>query len=241
MFRRRRRRSEPDAAPDTDATVPASADAGSPDPTGTGGAVADEPADPPAKTPRPDGPLDLSEVDPDEPGPPRVDLGGIRVRIGPRMQLQVQVDERSGIGTGVRVVHEGAAVLMVAVAAPRSSGLWGQTRLQVAAEARRRGGTVTEAAGPFGTEVRIVVPVRTAEGKSGLQPSRVVGIDGPRWMLRATFLGTAISDPQAFARLVKVVREVVVVRGDRPMAPGDVIPVTAPTRPEQATPEVSDE
>jgi len=110
----------------------------------------------------------------------------------------------------------------------------------VAAEARRRGGTVTEAAGPFGTEVRIVVPVKTAEGKSGLQPSRIVGIDGPRWMLRATFLGKAITDPHAFAGLVRVVRDVVVVRGDRPMAPGDVIPLTAPTRPEQRTEEPSD-
>jgi hypothetical protein len=59
-------------------------------------------------------------------------------------------------------------------------------------------------------------------------------------MLRATFLGKAISDPQAFARLVKVVRDVVVVRGDRPMAPGDVITVTAPTRPEQGPTEASD-
>ena len=63
----------------------------------------------PAKTPRPDGPLDVSEVDPDEPGEPRVDLGGLRVRAGPRMKVQVQVDERSGTGTAVTVVHEGAA------------------------------------------------------------------------------------------------------------------------------------
>jgi Protein of unknown function (DUF3710) len=236
VFRRRRRGSDPDPAPDADAATEASEDAAEPARAAADG----EPAGEPAKTPRPDGPLDVSEVDPHEPGAPRVDLGGLRVRIGPGMKVQVRVDERSGTGTAVTVVHEGAAVQMIAVAAPRSSGLWEQTRLQVAAEARRRGGTVTEAAGPFGTEVRIVVPVKTAEGKSGLQPSRVVGIDGPRWMLRATFLGTAITDPHAFAGLVKVVRDVVVVRGDRPMAPGDVIPVTAPTRPEHGTEEPSD-
>jgi hypothetical protein len=232
VFRRRRRGSEPDPAPDADAAAEAPEDAAAPAQTAADGE--------PAKSPRPHGPLDVSEVDPDEPEASRVDLGGLRVRVGPGMQVQVQVDERSGTGTGVTVVHEGAAVQMIAVAAPRSSGLWEQTRLQVAAEARRRGGTVTEAAGPFGTEVRIVVPVKTAEGKSGLQPSRVVGIDGPRWMLRATFLGKAITDPHAFAGLVRVVRDVVVVRGDRPMAPGDVIPLTAPTRPEQRTEEPSD-
>ncbi|MGH8824288.1 MAG: DUF3710 domain-containing protein [Jiangellaceae bacterium] len=237
VFRRRRRGSEPDPAPDADTTTPEDA-AASADAPGPGEAV-DEPVGGPAKTPRPDGPLDVSEVDADEPGTPRVDLGGLLVRIGPGMQLQVQVDDRSGTGTGVMVVHEGAAVQMIAVAAPRSSGLWEQTRLQVATEARRRGGTVTEAPGPFGTEVRIVVPVKTAEGKSGLQPSRVAGIDGPRWMLRATFLGKATTDAQAFARMVQVVRDVVVVRGDRPMAPGDVITVTAPARPADSTAEAS--
>jgi hypothetical protein len=120
------------------------------------------------------------------------------------------------------------------VAAPRSSGLWDQTRLQIAADAGSRGGTVTEAPGPFGTEVRVVLPVTTPQGKNAVQPSRVVGIDGPRWMLRATFLGKATTDAQVFSRLVGVVRDTVVVRGDRPMAPGDVIPLKAPAGPEPA-------
>ncbi len=235
MFRRRRRGVEPVTPQDADGAAAEdapSADAADDEPVG-------EPVGEPAKTPRPDGPLDISEIDPAESGVARVDLGGLHVRIGPAMKLQVQVDERSGNGTAVMVVHEGAAVQLIAVAAPRSSGLWEQTRLQVATEARRRGGTVTEAPGPFGTEVRIVVPVTTAEGKSGVQASRVAGIDGPRWMLRATFLGKATTDAHVFARLVQVVRDVVVVRGDRPMAPGDVIAVTAPTQPETSAAEPS--
>ena len=155
MFRRRRRGAGAVTAQDADRA--AAEDALSAD------TADDEPVGEPAKTPRPDGPLDISEIDPAESGVARVDLGGLHVRIGPAMKLQVQVDERSGNGTAVMVVHEGAAVQLIAVAAPRSSGLWEQTRLQVATEARRRGGTVTEAPGPFGTEVRIVVPVTTAE------------------------------------------------------------------------------
>ena len=73
-------------------------------------------------------------------------------------------------------------------------------------------------------------PVTSQEGKKAVQASRVVGIDGPRWMLRATFLGTAITDAKTFARLVSVVRQTVIVRGDRPMAPGDVIALRAPQR-----------
>ena len=181
----------------------------------------------PGKTPRPDGPFDSTEVDQASTAG-RVDLGGLQLRLGEAMKLQLQIDERSGTGTGVVIVDGEAAVAMIAVAAPRSSGLWDQTRAQIAADTTRRGGTVQEAAGPFGTELRLVVPVTTQDGKKAVQVSRVAGIDGPRWMLRATFLGTANTDATMFARLVKVVRNTVVVRGDRPMAPGDVIALTAP-------------
>jgi hypothetical protein len=212
VFRRRRRRGGGD--------------------NGDVGAPAEVPEAPPveqqAKTARPDGPFDITEVDPAEPAQRRINLGGLLVRPGEGMRLQIQVDERSGTGTGVMLLDGEAAVAMIAVAAPRSSGLWEQTRSQIAVDAAGRGGTVDEAAGPFGTELRLVVPVTTAEGKKAVQASRVVGIDGPRWLLRATFLGTATTDAKAYARLVKVVRQTVVVRGDRPMAPGDVIPVQPP-------------
>lgn len=193
--------------------------------------MTDEPAGNDAKPPRADGPYDVSEVDLADPDRRRIDLGGLLVRAQEGMKLQLQVDERSGAANGVMVMLADAAVQLVAVAAPRSSGLWEQTRLQLAADAQARGGTAQEASGPFGTEVRMVVPVPTPEGKSAVQPSRVAGIDGPRWMLRATFLGKATTDAQAFGRLVQVVRDTVVVRGDRPMAPGDVITLKAPTKP----------
>jgi Protein of unknown function (DUF3710) len=186
------------------------------------------PAEQEGKTPRPDGPFDISEVDPADPEARRVDLGGLLVQPGQGMRLQIQMDERSGTGTGVMLLDGAAAVAMIAVAAPRSSGMWEQTRDQIRMDAAGRGGTVEEAAGPFGIELRLVVPVTTAEGKRAVQASRVVGIDGPRWMLRATFLGAATTDAKAYARLVKVVRQTVIVRGDRPMAPGDVIPVKPP-------------
>jgi Protein of unknown function (DUF3710) len=219
VFRRRRQRGEDDSSLEVP-TVDA----------------APEPIEQPEKTPRPDGPFDSSEIDLAGSDVSRVDLGGMLVRPGDGMRLQLQVDERSGTGTGVMIVDAEAAVAMIAVAAPRTSGLWEQTRSQIAADAASRGGTAQEAPGPFGTEIRMVVPVTSSEGKKAVQASRVVGIDGPRWMLRATFLGAAITDAKIFARLVGVVRQTVVVRGDRPMAPGDVITLRAPQRAEPEPP-----
>lgn len=194
-----------------------------------------QPAEPTAATgtPKPDGtngPFDISELDPDEARAGRVDLGGMLIKGVEGMKVQLQVDKRSGRGTSVLLAIKDAAVQLVAVAAPRSSGMWEQTRLQLAEDANRRGGNVQEGSGPFGTEVRLVVPVTTKDGKQGHQPSRVSGIDGPRWMLRATFLGKAITDAAVFQQLVEIVRQVVVVRGDVPMPPGEVIPLQAPSR-----------
>lgn len=183
---------------------------------------------------RPNGPFDSSEVDQEEIHKGRVDLGGLLVRGVDGMKIQLQVDKRSGRGTSAMLSVGDAAVQLVAVAAPRSSGLWEQTRLQIAADAQKRGGSAQEGSGPFGTEVRVVVPVTTKDGKQGHQPSRISGIDGPRWMLRATFLGKAISDATVFQRLVEVVRQVIIVRGDTPMPPGEVIPLRAPEPGEDA-------
>ncbi len=219
VFRRRRQRGEDDSSLEVP-TVEAEP----------------EPIEQPGKTSRPDGPFDSTEMDLAGSDVSRVDLGGMLVRPGDGMRVQLQVDERSGTGTGVMIVDAEAAVAMIAVAAPRTSGLWDQTRSQIAADAANRGGTAQEAPGPFGTEIRMVVPVTSSEGKKAVQASRVVGIDGPRWMLRATFLGAAITDAKIFARLVGVVRQTVVVRGDRPMAPGDVITLRAPQRTEPEPP-----
>lgn len=180
------------------------------------------------KSERSGGPYDSTEVDLDDATSGRIDLGGLMVKPAPGMKMQLQVDKRTGNATSVVLSGTEAAVQLVAVAAPRSSGMWEQTRLQIAEDAKRRGGRAEEAAGPFGTEMRLVVPVQSPEGKQVLQPSRVSGIDGPRWMLRATFLGKATTDASVFQQLADLVRQTIVVRGDRPMAPGDVIALKPP-------------
>ncbi|MFW6205392.1 MAG: DUF3710 domain-containing protein [Actinomycetota bacterium] len=218
---RRSARDEPDAGPAHEQAAPPPEQQEQPE-------QPEEPTERTGKTARPDGPFDASEVDLDQARAERVDLGSLLVRRDEGLKLQLQVDEKKGVAPSVMVVMEDAAVQLVTVAAPRSSGLWEETRQQIADDARQRGGTAEEARGPFGTEVRVVLPTTTSEGKKAFQPSRIAGIDGPRWMLRATFLGKATSDADVFARLVRVVRDTVVIRGESPMPPGDVIPLRPP-------------
>jgi hypothetical protein len=70
--------------------------------------------------------------------------------------------------------------------------------------------------------------VRTPDGRTATQPSRVIGINGPRWFLRATLLGRPAVEPEAAGPWEDVVAAVVVRRGPTAMAPGDPLPVTLP-------------
>lgn len=232
MWGRRRRgdEDEPEVEETTEATsTPSDADTAS-DASGDdgvgGGSDADGGESP--KSDRTGGPLDESEVELDEARKGRIDLGGLLIKAAPGMKLQLQIDQRTGNATSAVLAIEDAAVQLIAVAAPRSSGMWGQTRLQITQDAQRRGGRAEEAPGPFGTEIRLVVPVQAPDGKQVLQPSRVSAVDGPRWMLRATFLGKATNDASVFQQFVELVKQTVVVRGQAPMAPGDVIALKPP-------------
>jgi hypothetical protein len=179
----------------------------------------------PERPERPEGPWDSSER-PDTPN--YVDLGGIRLQGREGMELRLEVDEGTGAVNGVAVLLGGSAVLLHAYAAPRSEGIWDEVRAEIGAGVTRQGGTADEVPGPFGRELLVRVPVRTSDGRTGHQTQRFVGVDGPRWFLRAVFQGPAAHDEAAAAELESVVREVVVVRGGEAMAPRELLPLRLP-------------
>ncbi|HYY09426.1 MAG TPA: DUF3710 domain-containing protein [Kineosporiaceae bacterium] len=226
VFRRRRR--EDDAAegsPEGGAPADAAeqgADAGDPDegPEASRGLSA-----------RPEGPWDSAER-PETEG--YVDLGGLRLAGRDGMELRLEIDEASGAVNGVAVVLGGSAVLLHAYAAPRSEGIWDDIRTEIATGVTRQGGTADELPGPFGRELLVRVPVRSSDGRTGHQAQRFVGVDGPRWFLRAVFQGPAAHDEAAAAELEAVVRDVVVVRGAEAMAPREVLPLRLPEAVQEA-------
>jgi hypothetical protein len=224
VFRRRRR--EDDDAAERDADGPAATDAEAADGEG------DEQR--PELSPRPDGPWDDAER-PDAEG--YVDLGGLRLAGRDGMELRLEIDESTGTVNGVAVVLGGSAVLLHAYAAPRSEGIWDEIREEIAAGVTRQGGTADELPGPFGRELLVRVPVRSADGRTGHQAQRFVGVDGPRWFLRAVFQGPAAHDEAAAAELEAVVRDVVVVRGAEAMAPREVLPLRLPDAVQEAVEE----
>lgn len=185
---------------------------------------------------RTDGPWDVSEVELDEDDPNAIDLGGLIVRGQPGIELQMQVEEQTGEVIAVLLASADGAVELRPFAAPRHGDIWDDARRSIAAEVTQHGGTATEADGPFGKELHVMMTVQTPEGETGQQPSRVLGIPGPRWMLRATLFGRPALDPAEDGDVESALREVIVVRGSEPMPPGDPLPLTVPANAEFGEP-----
>ncbi len=182
---------------------------------------------------RTDGPYDLTEVDdPAEGG--RIDLGGVWLPAVSGMELRVETDqERQSVVSVAAVVGQGA-VQVQAFAAPRSEGVWGDVRREIAEGVRGQGGRTGEREGPYGPELLAEVPVRLPDGQAAVQPVRFVGVDGPRWFLRGVFTGAAAVDPQQAAPLEELFRGIVVVRGAAAMAPRELIALRLPQQAEVA-------
>lgn len=174
------------------------------------------------------GPFDVADVDVDNDGVERVDLGGMLIAPAEGLELRVQVDEKTQDVRSVLIVGPTGAVDVRAFAAQRSGGMWPDVRQQIAADTARRGGTATEREGRHGTELVCEAPVKNAEGQTNRQASRVAGIEGPRWFLRATYLGRPAVDPEAAGPWEEAVDRIVVRRGDTPMAPGEPLPIELP-------------
>lgn len=179
------------------------------------------------------GPFDAAEVDDDV---LRIDLGALRLPAREGMELRLEVEEKSQKVVAATVVMAGSTLQVQAFAAPRTLGVWDDVRGEIAVQVTKQGGTADEVPGTFGRELIARIPVRTADGRTGHQASRFVGVDGPRWFVRGVFGGPASHDTEAAAPLEDLLRSCVVVRGDDAMAPRDLLPLRLPTqdRPEPA-------
>jgi hypothetical protein len=185
----------------------------------------------------------------------RIDFGALQVPIGPSLEVQVNVEateadaEGNPIGgrlVAITVVHGESGLQLQAFAAPKRSGIWDEVRRETGAEITEAGGQAEDAEGPFGTELRAMVPVQIPdevkdqvpdeirEQGFAWQPVRFIGVDGPRWFLRGVVSGAAVEDEEQWQVLEDVFRNVVVLRGDQPMPPRELLELTLPEEAQEA-------
>ena len=183
-----------------------------------GSAAADDPGG------QASGPWDAAER---FPARERMDFGSLQIPV--REGLEVQINMAEDQGVWIAVLRGENGLQLQAFAAPKTSGLWDEVRQEIAAEVAKSGGDSEEAEGPFGTELHArVVAAEPGHSRTQKQQVRFLGVDGPRWFLRGVISGPAARRPELARQFEEVFADVVVVRGDHPAPPRDLLEIRLP-------------
>ena len=164
------------------------------------------------------GPFDISQVEGDE---PLVDFGPIKLPYVQGMQTNPLPHQNQLIG--LRVILNNAAFELGVFAAPRSGGAWAASAPAMLEGFAQMGWKAQKVSLPEGDAVLATPP----EGEEQL-PSLTVGVEGPRWLLRVCYLGSAATDEAARRSLDSVLHGIVIDRGSEAKAPGDRLLLTLP-------------
>lgn len=153
---------------------------------------------------------------------PRIDFGAIQVPVDLGLELRVEVND-AGDPTAVTLANSDGQMQLGVFAAPRTEGIWDEVRGEIRLSIAQQGGTAEDKDGPFGAELVGRLP----QG-SGFAPVRFLGVDGPRWFLRAMLIGPAAADRSAGEPFMRAFRRLVIVRGDAPLPVREAVPLVLP-------------
>lgn len=171
------------------------------------------------------GPFDADEVDDEV---VRIDLGALLITPVEGMQLRLELDQEQQSVVSAHAMLGESGVQLQAFAAPRTLGVWPDIRTEIADSITAQGGTAEVVDGPLGRELAATIPGRGPDGRAQDNQVRFMGVDGPRWFLRAVISGPAATDADQAAPLVDIVRSVVVVRDDEARPPREALPLRVP-------------
>ncbi|WP_166741673.1 DUF3710 domain-containing protein [Cumulibacter soli] len=155
-----------------------------------------------------DGPYDIVDA-PGDLGS-YMDFGALKIKVTPGFEVRLEM-AKSGELNGVSLLRAGTIMQLGVFAAPRSGGAWEMIRGDIVGEIERSGGEVSEREDEFGPT--LIATLKTPNGK---QAARFIGVDGPRWFLRALIAGGVAHDDEACAPFLDVFRGIVVDRGTDP-------------------------
>ena len=148
-----------------------------------------------------------------------LNLGSMLIPLPFKSEVQVEMG-----ADGPKMLHiltEHGRCTPVAFAAPARAGQWRETVKEITQGMRSDGLDVVVEYGPWGREV-----VGSAPGGGGIV--RIIGVDGPRWMLRMT-LAAPIDHADEMATLGReITARTFVMRGKDPILAGSSLPVALP-------------
>ena len=155
-------------------------------------------------------------------GVQRLDLGSLQIPAIEGVEVRVQANP-DGVVEQIVLVDGDSALQLGVFAAPKSEGIWNEVRDEIAEAMATDGVAPQEVQGPYGIE--LTARVTTPDGPADL---RFVGVDGPRWMVRALFQGQAAADRSREGSLGEVMSGLVVVRDAEARPVREALPLQLP-------------
>ncbi|GAA3696139.1 DUF3710 domain-containing protein [Zhihengliuella alba] len=157
-----------------------------------------------------------------------IDLGSLLIEPVEGMQLRLEVEDKTKRVIAVALELDGSRLQLQTFAAPKSEQLWPGIQQQITASIEKQGGRVDKVSGRFGEELVARVPAKRPDGTAGFMVARFLGYDGGRWFLRGVIGGPAALDRAKAQALEEIMARAVVIRGDQPMPPSELLPLKVP-------------
>lgn len=176
-----------------------------------------------SQVPPQEGPFDESDgtitglLDPDGEGLGILDFGAYAFVPPVNTQLQIESSEEQNLV--VHVLSGQSNITIGAYAAPKTGGQWRFVASELADGLRNQGAKVSIQDGPWGREVI---------GSAAESVIRFIGVDGPRWMLRAVIVSSPAEAEQSAEIARTMLSHTVVRRGTNPMPARTPIPLVLP-------------
>ena len=176
-----------------------------------------------SQVPPQEGPFDESDgtitglLDPDGEGLGILDFGAYAFVPPVNTQLQIESSEEQNLV--VHVLSGQSNITIDAYAAPKTGGQWRFVASELADGLRNQGAKVSIQDGPWGREVI---------GSAAESVLRFIGVDGPRWMLRAVIVSSPAEAEQSAEIARTMLSHTVVRRGTNPMPARTPIPLVLP-------------
>lgn len=181
------------------------------------------------------GPLNSYEVANDG---TRLVLGSIWVPMKSGLDVRAEIDQTNGQLVSISLVYENSIATVEVFAAAKDHDSWSETRYEIAARLEETKVQPKMVNGNFGAEIHAVMPTYDQQGNATIQAVRFLGINGDRWFMRIVVSGQAATDEFATKKLDELIADLVIDRGEAPMAPGTKLPITYPdqVKPEPQSP-----
>ena len=176
-----------------------------------------------SQVPPQEGPFDESDgtitglLDPDGEGLGILDFGAYAFVPPVNTQLQIESSEEQNLV--VHILSGQSNITIDAYAAPKTGGQWRFVASELADGLRNQGAKVSIQDGPWGREVI---------GSAAESVIRFIGVDGPRWMLRAVIVSSPAEAEQSAEIARTMLSHTVVRRGTNPMPARTPIPLVLP-------------